>query len=416
MHHDQEKPSLESRYPKDFPIPPDRISEEKLQLILDRELTEWRVARSVLPENPFVEREELYREYVFKDFDQVLEYMARVAKVCNALPHHPRWENTWNSLKVYLTTWDSIHIITYKDIMLARHMERMYKELGNTYINVPSEIRIAEAQKDFFNEIKQLRESGNLELAFNKLSQFLSQPGDFPQRQVLLDTIHDFNAFLNATRTQQLTDEEVARKSGDFKEKLGRIIQSFRFKPKVFISYAWGGDKEKIVDELYASLVADNDFEVVRDKVNLGYKGLISEFMKEIGKGSFVIVALSDKYLRSEHCMFELYELFRNSSLDKHELLKKIFPIRVEALNLSGADGQKPYYAYWKEQEEKWKEMVSEFGADQQKYRNIQAIRFSLTELLPFLSDINSMTDEVLSRNDFAEIKGAIRARVFPDT
>ncbi len=113
-----------------------------------------------------------------------------------------------------------------------------------------------------------------------------------------------------------------------------------------------------------------------------------------------------------ENPFVEREELYRNSSLDKHELLKKIFPIRVEALNFSGADGQKPYYTYWKEQEEKWEEMVSEFGADQQKYRNIQAIRFSLTELLPFLSDINSMTDEVLSKNDLAEIKQSIRERV----
>lgn len=412
MNKTSDRDAMKSRYPRNFPIPPDRMEENKLQLILERELSEWKVVRSTLPENPFVEREELYREYVFKDFDQVLEYMTRVARICNTLPHHPRWENTWNSLKVYLTTWDSVHIITYKDIMLARHMEKIYREYGQTYVNASADIRNASSLKAFMHEINELKDKGNLELAFNKLSQYISQPGEVRQGEMIQSAVNEFNDFIQAMRTQPMSDEAINTRTLDFKRKLEGIIQFFQFKPKVFFSYAWGGEKEKIVDELYQSLVAENAYEVIRDKVNLGYNSLISAFMKEIGKGSFVIVALSDKYLRSENCMFELYELYRNSSLDKSELLKKIFPIRVESLALQQVEVQKQYYTYWKELEEKWKELVNEFGADQQKYRIIQAIRFSLTDLLPFLNDINAMTDEVITRDDFAEIKKAIRERV----
>ena len=403
---------LESRYPKNFPIPPDALSQEKLDLILRQELTEWKVMHSPLPENPFVERAELYREFIFRDFQQVLEYMHKVGEICDTLPHHPRWENTWTSLKVYLTTWDSIHIISYKDIMLARHMERIYDAYGHNLVDVQAGIRLAEGQKNFMREIRALTSNGNLEQAFNKLNQFVSQPGEIREREQIIKLVNEFNLFQKTTRLQQLSDQEIASKTKYFQQALETMIRSFETMGRIFFSYAWGGDREKIVDDLYDSLTADKQFELVRDKVNLGYNSLISEFMKEIGRGSFVIVALSDKYLRSENCMFELYELYRNSNLEKEELLKKIFPIRVEPINLSDPAVLKDYFSFWKMREEEWKGLVNDFEADQKKFRMIQAIRFSLTELLPFLNDINAMSGDVLTRNDFAEIKEAIRKRM----
>lgn len=407
-----ESTDLESRYPKNFPIPPDALSPEKLDLILKQELIEWKVVHSPLPENPFIERAELYREFIFRDFQQVLEYMQKVGAICDLLPHHPRWENTWTSLKVYLTTWDSVHIISYKDIMLARHMEQLYDAYGHNLVDVQAGIRLAEGQKNFVREIRSLKEKGNLEKAFNTLNLLVSQPGEIRQRQQIVDAIQAFNAFQQSARLQQLSDGEMQSRTKEFQQKLDAITHSFETRGRIFFSYAWGGDREKVVDELYESLAADKEFELVRDKVSLGYNSLISEFMKEIGRGSFVIVALSDKYLRSENCMFELYELYRNSNLEKEELLKKIFPIRVEPLNLSDPQVLKDYFSFWKAREEEWKILVNEYDADQKKYRMIQAIRFSLTELLPFLNDINTMSGELITRNAFAPIKETIRKRL----
>ena len=54
--------------------------------------------------------------------------------------------------------------------------------------------------------------------------------------------------------------------------------------PEIFLSYAWGGESEKIVNDL------DRAFQVkgirlIRDKRDLGFKGMITEFMQRIGKG-----------------------------------------------------------------------------------------------------------------------------------
>src|SRR6185369_9239912 len=107
--------------------------------------------------------------------------------------------------------------------------------------------------------------------------------------------------------------------------------------PEIFFSYAWGDEheqgesREKIVNELYKSLLKDN-YRIVRDKYNLEYKGFITDFMGRIGEGKCVIVAISEKYVRSPYCMFELYEIARNSNFDKNLFREKVIPVIVERI------------------------------------------------------------------------------------
>ena len=53
----------------------------------------------------------------------------------------------------------------------------------------------------------------------------------------------------------------------------------------------------------------------MRDKRDLGYKGMIEDFMQEIGRGHAVVVVISDKYLKSPNCMFELVEIVKNKDV-----------------------------------------------------------------------------------------------------
>ncbi|WP_221393612.1 hypothetical protein [Dyadobacter sp. NIV53] len=109
--------------------------------------------------------------------------------------------------------------------------------------------------------------------------------------------------------------------------------------------------------------------------------------------------------------MFELYKLYRNSSLYSTELLKNNYLIRVENLDLNSTTVLRDYFTYWKDLEAEWKSLVTEFDADQRKYPIIQAIKTSISDFLPFLNDINLMTKEILSADDFSEIKNAIQIR-----
>src|SRR5688572_15322470 len=76
----------------------------------------------------------------------------------------------------------------------------------------------------------------------------------------------------------------------------------------VFISYAWGDEQEKIVDQIDLALQR-RGIRIIRDKRDLGYEGSIKAFMERIGQDRCIVVVMSDKYLRSPNCMFELIEI-----------------------------------------------------------------------------------------------------------
>jgi hypothetical protein len=107
---------------------------------------------------------------------------------------------------------------------------------------------------------------------------------------------------------------------------------------EIIFSYAWGDEseqresREKIVNDLYHSLVKEG-YKVIRDKYDLGYRGFISDFMARIGQGQNIVVAISKKYVKSPYCMFELYEISRNSNFDKYQFSQKVLPIMVEFID-----------------------------------------------------------------------------------
>ena len=116
-----------------YPKPPtvetaEAIGEQALSLALEGPLNAWRVTSSPLPESPSQQRVELFREYKFASFESAVAFMAMVAKGCDILNHHPRWENIWKTLRVYLTTWNIQHRISDRDIQLAKYFDAAFQD------------------------------------------------------------------------------------------------------------------------------------------------------------------------------------------------------------------------------------------------------------------------------------------------
>jgi pterin-4a-carbinolamine dehydratase len=182
-------------FPTNFPIGPDPLPKAKLDRILREELTGWRVVESPLPENPLTTRNELFREYQFSDFDSVIAYINKVAVGCNIFPHHPRWENTWTSLRIYLTTWDITHIISYKDIMLARFMDKTYQEYAEKLEPTITVGRKRRERTDFIERIRKLVEGDELEEAFDSLSRYIALNPELKERAEFTVLTGRFNRF-----------------------------------------------------------------------------------------------------------------------------------------------------------------------------------------------------------------------------
>src|SRR5215211_6299044 len=115
------------------------------------------------------------------------------------------------------------------------------------------------------------------------------------------------------------------------------------YERSVFISYAWGEQHEEIVNQIDTSL-QKRGIKIVLDKRDLGYKGSISEFMERIGQGDCVIVVISDKYLRSANCMFELVEI-----ADNQQLYGRIFPVVLTDADIYDPLKRLGYVKYWED-------------------------------------------------------------------
>ncbi|GFO18318.1 pterin-4-alpha-carbinolamine dehydratase [Plakobranchus ocellatus] len=71
-------------------------------------------------------RDAIYKEYKFKDFNQAFGFMSRVALKAEKMDHHPEWFNVYNKVQVTLSTHDAGGL-TQKDVTLATFMEQVAK-------------------------------------------------------------------------------------------------------------------------------------------------------------------------------------------------------------------------------------------------------------------------------------------------
>lgn len=192
--------------------------------------------------------------------------------------------------------------------------------------------------------------------------------------------------------------------------------------PEIYFSYAWGDPKqgkdsiEYFIDELYNSLKADG-YLVKRDKMDMSYGDLISEFMREIGEADLVVIGISDKYLRSHYCMWELCEIYRNSSKDPQKFTPKLLPIRIENIDFNDLQVQRKYVEFWDKEFKDINQFITDLP-DQSgitlshKKEKIRTIRHDFINVTAYINDINSLTKALLQENDFESIKNKINSRV----
>lgn len=104
-------------------------SPQELEAFL-AEHSAWQVVTSPLPGEYPKTRTELFRRFRFPSFDHVLSFMTAAAPFINEHDHHPRWEHVFKTLDVFLSTWDSGHVISRLDCDLARHLDALYAQGG----------------------------------------------------------------------------------------------------------------------------------------------------------------------------------------------------------------------------------------------------------------------------------------------
>ena len=76
--------------------------------------------------NPFwiIDNKTIKREFKFDNFVDAFGFMSKVALLSEKMDHHPNWQNTYNKVKIELTTHDKGGITT-NDIKLAEYIDEL---------------------------------------------------------------------------------------------------------------------------------------------------------------------------------------------------------------------------------------------------------------------------------------------------
>ena len=178
---------------------------------------------------------------------------------------------------------------------------------------------------------------------------------------------------------------------------------------QVFVSYAWGGESEIVANEIEAAL-SFQGIRLVRDKTDLGFKGLIGEFMEKIGQGNLVVLIISDKYLKSKNCMFELLEVEK-----KGEFYNRVFPVVLPDADIYDALGIIKYLKYWDQKIKELNTSVKELDnlADTRKVQediNLYTdIRGAIDSLASKLSNMNTLTLDIMRTCNYKPLIDALQ-------
>ena len=71
-----------------------------------------------------IDNKTIRKEFKFYNFIDAFGFMSKVALLSEKMDHHPDWQNTYNKVKINLTTHDKGGITT-NDIKLAESIDKL---------------------------------------------------------------------------------------------------------------------------------------------------------------------------------------------------------------------------------------------------------------------------------------------------
>lgn len=158
-------------------------------------------------------------------------------------------------------------------------------------------------------------------------------------------------------------------------------------KTNIFLSYCWNDSRE--ADKIYDYLKNSQNIELHRDTIDIGKWGSIKEYMQSISNMDYTILLISDSYLKSTNCMYEVLEVMRDRNYRD-----KIFPAVIYS-GIYNPITRAKYVKHWqdefKELENTLKEInVQNLGKLNEDLKRRQDISSNIAEFLDVVSDMNN--------------------------
>lgn len=200
-----------------------------------------------------------------------------------------------------------------------------------------------------------------------------------------------------------------------------QIKQVEEKKKRIFLSYCQkDSDIADLIEEKLTPYIQQN-YGISRDVRDVAYKESFRKFMESIQEHEFVIMILSDHYMKSLNCMFEMLEVFKDSNYGK----KLLFFVLSEedgkyyktpnagniAADIYSTDGQTKYILYWKEELRKVDMQIQQIGEPMYAMMQINnksrivKIQLELQEFFKYIADARGLALEEHISSEFREIR-----------
>lgn len=187
----------------------------------------------------------------------------------------------------------------------------------------------------------------------------------------------------------------------------------------VFLSYCNAdNDLADIIDKY---LMRYPNIKVSRYTRDVGYKGSFKDFMKSLSKHDYVITLISDSYLKSRACMYEIGELIKDSDY-KNKILFIVVNTEDEqfyrhksnknnAARIYEPSGIIQYIKYWENKYDELCIQIKQIESESAKIELLQVLREirkiidqDLSPFLQYLSDARGRTFHEMYQSNFLEI------------
>lgn len=172
-------------------------------------------------------------------------------------------------------------------------------------------------------------------------------------------------------------------------------------KKTVFISYSWKTKKEadKIAQDLSVFGIR-----IVKDNLEMKKLDSIKNFMERIADSEYTLLILSDAYLNSRNCMYEVLQLFK-----KDEELKSVIPIIYGEVKIFDIIDRIKYSQIWQDKTKVLEDSLQNLKSINSKevikeLKIYQDISYRIGEFLEKLSSQNLIDYDELIKYNYGDI------------
>lgn len=175
--------------------------------------------------------------------------------------------------------------------------------------------------------------------------------------------------------------------------------------PKIFVSYSH--NDTEVIDKIELSFKKYN-ITLIRDIRDVKYRKSFTEFMKNIRTTDYVLMILSDSFLKSRYCMFEVVETMKDMKFEN-----RILPIVLDNTNIYSEVDKIKYLKYWKNEMDNIEAELHELdtidkGSSIQSLKKFKEILMNIGEFINFITDLKHIKIDDINEFSASEILESI--------